>query len=38
MGYFRDDIPLDFETQACLRAACDESGVPFEIALAVIQK
>lgn len=38
MGYFRDDIPLDFETQACLRAACDESGVPFEIALAVIRK
>lgn len=38
MGYFRADIPLDFETQACLRAACDESGVPFEIALAVIRK
>lgn len=38
MGYFRDDIPLDFETQACLRAACDESGVPFEMALAVIRK
>ena len=38
MGYFRDDIPLDFETQACLRTACDESGVPFEIALAVIRK
>ena len=38
MGYFRDDIPLDYETQACLRAACDESGVPFELALAVIRK
>ena len=38
MGYFRDDIPLDFETQACLLAACDESGVPFELALAVIRK
>ena len=38
MGYFRDDIPMDFETQACLRAACEESGVPFEIALAVIRK
>ena len=38
MGYFRDDIPLDFETQACLRTACDESGVPFELALAVIRK
>ena len=37
-GYFRDDIPLDYETQAYLRAACDESGVPFEMALAVIRK
>ena len=37
-GYFRGDIPLDYETQACLRAACDESGVPFELALAVIRK
>ena len=37
-GYFRDDIPLDYETQAYLRAACDESGVPFELALAVIRK
>lgn len=38
MGYFRDDIPLDYETQACLLAACDESGVPFELALAVVRK
>ena len=37
-GYFRDDIPLDYETQAYLRAACDESGVPFELALAIIRK
>lgn len=37
-GYFRGDIPLDFETQACLRAACDESGVEYELALAVIRK
>ena len=38
IGYFRDDIPLDFETPAFLRAACGESGVPFELALAVIRK
>ena len=38
MGYFRDDVPLDYETQAYLRTACDESGVPFEMALAVIRK
>ena len=37
-GYFREDIPLDYETQAYLRAACDESGVPFEMALAIIRK
>ncbi len=37
-GYFRNDIPLDFDTQACLRAACEESGVSFELALAVIRK
>ena len=38
MGYFRDDIPLDFETQAYLRAACEEAGVSFELALAVIRR
>ena len=37
-GYFRYDVPLDVETQAFLRAACDESGVPYELALAVIRK
>ena len=37
-GYFRDDIPLDYETQALLRAACCESGVEYELALAVIRK
>ena len=37
-GYFRDDIPLDEETQAYLRAACEESGVKYELALAVIWK
>lgn len=37
-GYLRDDIPLDYDTQALLRAACDESGVEFELALAVIRR
>ena len=37
-GYFRSDIPLDGETQAYLRAACEESGVTYELALAVIWK
>lgn len=37
-GYFREDVPLDYETQAFLRAACDESGIEYELALAVIWK
>lgn len=37
-GYFRSDIPLDGEIQAYLRAACEESGVSYELALAVIWK
>ena len=37
-GYFREDMPLDYDTQAFLRAACEESGVEFELALAVIWK
>lgn len=37
-GYFRDDVPLDCDTQAFLRSACEESGVEYELALAVIRK
>lgn len=37
-GYFRDDIPMDYDTQAFLRSACEESGVEYELALAVIRK
>lgn len=37
-GYFREDVPLDYDTQALLRAACDESGIEYELALAVIWK
>ena len=35
-GYFRDDVPLDYDTQALLRSACEESGIEYELALAVI--
>lgn len=35
-GYFRDDVPLDYDTQALLRAACEEFGVEYELALAMI--
>ena len=27
-GYFREDVPLDGDTQALLRAACEETGIP----------
>ena len=32
----REDIPLDADTQRLLYRACDEVGVPYELALAVI--
>lgn len=37
-GYYRDDVPLEYELQDCLHLACQESGVPYALALAVIQK
>ena len=37
-GYFREDVPLDGDTQAFLRAACKETGIPYELALAVIRQ
>lgn len=37
-GYFRADVPLDGETQALLRSACEEAGITYELALAVIRQ
>lgn len=37
-GYFREDVPLDGDTQALLRAACEETGIPYELVLAVIRQ
>lgn len=37
-GYFRDDVPLPYEIQDFLHTACDEAGVPYALALAVIQR
>ena len=37
-GYFRADVQLDGETQAFLRSACEEAGITYEIALAVIRQ
>lgn len=37
-GYFREDIPLSFEEQDFLHTACEEFGVPYELAVAVVWK
>jgi hypothetical protein len=38
LGYYRDDVPLEYELQDYLHLACQEAGVPYALALAVIQK
>lgn len=37
-GYFRDDVPLTYEEQDYLHTACQESGVPYALTLAVIER
>lgn len=37
-GYFRNDVPLTYDEQDFLHTACQESGVPYALALAVIEK
>ena len=37
-GYFRYDVPLSFTEQDFLHTACEEAGVPYALALAVIEK
>lgn len=37
-GYFRDDVPLSYEEQDFLHTACQESDVPYALALAVIER
>ena len=37
-GYFRSDVPLESDTQALLHAACEEAGITYELALAVIRQ
>ena len=36
--YLRDDIPMDYETQMLLYSACQEFGVDYALALAVIEQ
>lgn len=37
-GYFRDDVPLTYDEQDFLHTACQEAGVPYALALAVIER
>lgn len=37
-GYYRDDVPLSYELQDALHTACEEFGVRYELALAVIER
>lgn len=37
-GYYREDVPLDFVYQDILQTACGNNGVPYELALAVIEQ
>lgn len=37
-GYYRDDVPLPYGLQDALHTACEEFGVRYELALAVIER
>lgn len=36
-GYLRDDVPLPYDLQDALHTACEEFGIRYELALAVIE-
>ena len=36
-GYISDEIPMDRETQLMLRCYCEQYGVPFSLALGIIE-
>lgn len=36
-GYLRDDVPLPYDLQDSLHTACEEFGIRYELALAVIE-
>lgn len=37
-GYFRADVPLDYELQDVLHSACEEFGVEYSLMLALIEQ
>lgn len=36
-GYLRDDVPLSYELQDTLHTACEEYGIPYHVALGLIE-
>ena len=36
-GYLREDVPLDYDLQAVLRAVCEANGVDYALALGLIE-
>lgn len=36
-GFFREDVPLSFDIQAAVHGACEASGVPYALALGLIE-
>lgn len=37
-GYYRNDVPMSYELQEALHTACEEFGVEYALALAVIER
>lgn len=36
-GYFREDVPLSFEIQDTLHTVCEANGIPYHVALGLIE-
>ena len=36
-GYYREDVPLDFELQDILYTACEANGIPREVGIGLIE-
>lgn len=36
-GYFRDDVPMEYELQDVLHTACEANGIPYHVGLGLIE-
>lgn len=36
-GYLRDDVPMNYELQDVLHSACEANGIPYHVALGLIE-